>query len=381
MVKTRERVIEMEYCYSTSSIKTKDIPELINRIYLLSIDVTNVTQTDRQLIVTYEGDQEKSFHENLNRLIMEKDRQIRKKVIDENNKNLKVYGDFIHPVKEEEGISYKGDIALLFEGIRKQFDLLAQKYNATYTKYPSIMSEKLMKKTNYAFHFPQNTYRVFEIKHQKENLEKYRLYSEYNLDTGDLFQSSDYYLRPCLCYFAYNDREDQSLSDELEVVSSFGQCFRHENNHQISPYRSRDFNMYEIIYLGCKEKVTETRDHLLEEVIKLFDQLGLKGKVETANDPFFMKEDRNKIAYQRAGERKYELIFSPNKEISYSVASFNLCDHVITESFNISTNKGDLAYSGCTAFGVERWVQAIVYTYGTNRQQWPECLQELIKNG
>ncbi|WP_214482991.1 aminoacyl--tRNA ligase-related protein [Bacillus sp. SM2101] len=369
----------MLFNYPISKIKTKDFPDLINRIYLLSTGVTKVSYDYKNLKVIYKGDKQVKFFGDLEKLITQKDRQIKKKVIKDNCDDSEVSGEFIVSKKNEDGISFEGDIAKIYEAVKRLLDQISSKFNATYTKYPTIMSKLLMDKSKYSLHFPQNTYRMSEIKHQKEDLEKYRLLTENSLDTSDLFQATNYYLRPCLCYFAYNDREGEDLEKDLDVISSFGQCFRHENTRQISPFRSRDFNMYEIVYIGGQEKVTELRNKLVEEVWTLFNLLGLKGKIETANDPFFIKNDRSKISYQRAGERKYELVFTPNSKVSFSLASFNLCDDVLTKSFDIKS-KNQSAYSGCTAFGIERWVQAIVYTYGTNPVLWPKYILEMMVN-
>ncbi|MCK6259482.1 hypothetical protein LCY76_23200 [Fictibacillus sp. KIGAM418] len=360
--------------YPANKIKQIDISELIDQIYYLDPDVKKVGTERGYLTIQYEGINERIFLKQLETLLNNRERTIKK---------IRLVDNLIHPIVENERSQAvnKESIFKLHECIKKMLDEISEKFNGTPTRYPALMDSDLMQRSKYAFHFPQNVYRIAQIRHQKEHLDQYRFNMEKGLKVEELYEVNSYFLRPCLCYFAYDERKDQRLDSDLEVIHSYGSCFRHEHDRKISAHRSRDFTMYEIIYLGSKEKVESLRKELIQEVWELFNRIGLRGYIETANDPFFIKNDRNRIAFQRAAEMKYELIFSPNEELSFSIGSFNLVGEVLTESFGIKGELGENVHSGCTAFGIDRWVEAILYTFGDKMENWPTYLRERMADG
>ncbi|MFP3345602.1 hypothetical protein R0J87_24270, partial [Halomonas sp. SIMBA_159] len=72
--------------------------------------------------------------------------------------------------------------------------------------------------------------------------------------------------------------------------------------------------MREIVFIGDSEYINETRKTLLENTWQCFHQLGLSGKVTTANDPFFFYDDMDKANYQLMANSKYELVAVTEKK-------------------------------------------------------------------
>jgi hypothetical protein len=68
---------------------------------------------------------------------------------------------------------------------------------------------------------------------------------------------------------------------------------------------------------------------------------------------------------------KRELVFDGD----LAIASTIFHRDTFGKSFNINRG-GENAYSGCVAFGMERWLSAFLGAYGAIREQWP-CLGEL----
>lgn len=73
---------------------------------------------------------------------------------------------------------------------------------------------------------------------------------------------------------------------------------------------------------------------------------------------------------------KYELVAVTEKK-DVSIASFNDCGEMLCERFHISGEDGLPLYSGCAAFGIDRWVQVFLQTYGRNRKDWPKDMLHL----
>ena len=118
------------------------------------------------------------------------------------------------------------------------------------------------------------------------------------------------------------------------MMTAAGQCFRHEISWKVDPLRKLEFSMREIVFIGDNEYINEIRKTLLEHTWQCFHQLGLSGKVTTANDPFFFYDDMDKANYQLMANSKYELVAVTEKK-DVSIASFNDCGEMLCERFQI----------------------------------------------
>jgi hypothetical protein len=69
---------------------------------------------------------------------------------------------------------------------------------------------------------------------------------------------------------------------------------------------------------------------------------------------------------QRLQPNKQELVFDQR----LAIGSANNHRNYFGEAFDIRVN-GELAHSACVAFGVERWVAAILDQFGPHCGDWP----------
>jgi hypothetical protein len=90
-----------------------------------------------------------------------------------------------------------------------------------------------------------------------------------------------------------------------------------------------------------------------------------------ASDPFFAPTSRGRAALQRIKGLKHELALQFPDGRSLAIASFNDHESFFGEAFDIKLPSGDHASSGCVAFGIERWLLAVLATHGTNPSGWP----------
>ncbi|MGE6631474.1 aminoacyl--tRNA ligase-related protein [Bacillus sp. NPDC077027] len=250
---------------------------------------------------------------------------------------------------------------------------IATDFGAKQRRYPSTVSKDLMEKCKYHTNFPQNIYSVFEIPHDYQIIDQIR--EDNNGFLPEHFQQAGRFLQPCICYHCYEELEGKTYSGS-QIMTAAGQCFRHEISWKVDPLRKLEFSMREIVFIGSSDYITETRQALIEKVWHSFNQLGLDGKVITANDPFFFYEDIEKANYQLMANSKYELVaLTEKKEVS--IASFNHCGDMLCERFQIKDEKGMPLYSGCTAFGIDRWVQVFLQKYGREHTNWPSGMMEI----
>ena len=85
-------------------------------------------------------------------------------------------------------------------------------------------------------------------------------------------------------------------------------------------------------------------------------------------------EDDSRAALQRIKGLKHELVFRFPDGRPLAIASFNDHELFFGDAFKISLTDGSPAWSGCVAFGLERWLMAVLVTHGVEPSGWPVTL-------
>ncbi|MNG22340.1 Amino acid--[acyl-carrier-protein] ligase [compost metagenome] len=77
---------------------------------------------------------------------------------------------------------------------------------------------------------------------------------------------------------------------------------------------------------------------------------------------------------------KFELIASFDEgSTEFSIASFNNMKHSLCQSFGIVNEEQEALHSGCTGFGIDRWVYGFALLYGSDAKEWPEDVINQLK--
>jgi hypothetical protein len=121
--------------------------------------------------------------------------------------------------------------------------------------------------------------------------------------------------------------------------------------------------MREIVFLGGAEQVAAMSERLRERAVQHAAELGLRTDVRPATDPFFTPAARGRAPLQRLKGLKQELCV-PGANGDVAIASFNLHDDFFGRRFDLRLADGRHAHSGCVAFGLERWVYALMDQHG-----------------
>jgi len=181
-------------------------------------------------------------------------------------------------------------------------------------------------------------------------------------------------LAPAVCYHAYPEWEGKTLGSEPTLLTAVGRCYRYEGGNHIPLERLWDFTMREIIVLGTREQVEAQRQALVRQVGELVARLQLDAVIEPASDPFFTSGDEGKRLMQQAGALKHELLLTVDAGgRAIAAASFNHHHDYFGTRFDIALADGNPAHSGCIAFGLERWVLALLAQHGVDAEQWPDA--------
>jgi hypothetical protein len=112
---------------------------------------------------------------------------------------------------------------------------------------------------------------------------------------------------------------------------------------------------------------------LTETISRFQEALGLGATWQHATDPFFRPARNPAYLVQRLEPVKHELVFDGR----LAIASTNLHHDHFGRAFGIERD-GAPAFSGCVAFGVERWLAAFLARHGSAPEDWPELPEAAV---
>jgi seryl-tRNA synthetase len=159
------------------------------------------------------------------------------------------------------------------------------------------------------------------------------------------------------CFAVYLHFEGQRLQRDVRVTV-LGNCFRREEKYE-GLRRLLGFHMREIVALGSSDHVTAHLADFGGRIGTFLDALGLPFSKEAATDPF----------YDRGGQRALLQRLSPVKQEfivdGLAIASLNIHRNFFGERCDIrSADSGASVYTGCVAFGLERWLSVLERRFG-----------------
>lgn len=246
-------------------------------------------------------------------------------------------------------------------------------------RYPTLLRTAALHRCGYFTSFPQFAMFVTRL---HTDLAVYQEFAGHARDSDVLgaevlsrCDNVDYCLPPTMCYHTFHELDGAKLVLPGTVVTARGKSFRHESRYHTSLERLWDFTIRETVFLGDRDHVLRCRAAFLDRVKELVEELALPARLEVANDPFFASGDAGtRIWSQRLLELKCELRMDVEPGHGVAVGSFNLHDRFFGDAFGIRLPDGELAYSGCVGFGLERLAYAFVCRHGLDPGGWPSSL-------
>lgn len=175
-------------------------------------------------------------------------------------------------------------------------------------------------------------------------------------------------LTPAACYHFYVRLQGRTLEAQRDLTT-VAACFRREDHYE--PLRRQwNFTMREIVRLGTAEEVKSFLASFRERLTRLFEEVDLPVEWTQATDPFFDPSKNPKFLAQMLDPVKTEMVFA-----GLAIGSINFHRNFFGETFAIRRG-GEAAFSGCVAFGLERWLYALLARFGSDEAAWPEALFE-----
>ncbi len=272
-------------------------------------------------------------------------------------------------------VSRSGNLLTLIQRLDTLYQRIAtEAFSAEIHDYNVLIPSDWLRRAGYFSSFPHS---LTFATHLKEDLDQLDDFAERHRDGENLeFQSLDeivnpeYCLSPAVCYHAYGALKGSTFGEDdggLKIITAANRCFRYESRNMTDLTRLWEFTMREIIFIGEGEKVLAARARAMEIFWRLTEELDLSASLETASDPFFASDFKSLRFFQLANELKFELCLPVTQEKSVAAGSFNYHESFFGNSFSIQTISGEPAHTGCAAFGLERFVNAILAQHSFNQ--------------
>jgi len=274
--------------------------------------------------------------------------------------------------------SLHGPLLRLAESLDRAFRLLATAgWDAEEERHPASLPAELLQRVHYLHSFPHQATFPVRLQPDEANLDEFRrgpvVDPDGHLVLTQLAPTRDV-LTPAACHHLYAQHESSALDAPLYLTTR-NTCFRNEPYYE--PLRRQwSFTMREIVCLGSRSEAIGFLDRGRSTVDTLLKHLGLDVDWCVATDPFFRPLESPQYLMQRLEPTKHEAVYGGD----LAIGSANLHHEHFGENYSIS-RAGEPAHSACLAFGIERWLFAVVDRYGVQPESWPDpasTMQQMV---
>lgn len=267
----------------------------------------------------------------------------------------------------EGSVGLSGPLLELFETIDRYFCRLASAFGAEPASFVPVLPVRTLRAVDYFSSFPHQVIVPVSPEATADQMEAFRAANGAAGDGPlqfDRLNPVQTVLAPAACYAVYPTLTGATF-DRPRAVTLLGTCFRREREFQ--PLRRQDcFRMREIVHIGDSASARAFLEHAERAALDLASKLDLSVTVAAATDPFFNPARSARHLHQTLFPTKRELLF----EGELALGSINLHRSFFGEIFSVAV-AGAPAHTACLAFGVERWVWAVLQRHGTNPASWP----------
>jgi len=241
-------------------------------------------------------------------------------------------------------------------------------------RFPPVMSRTQLEKSGYLKSFPNLLGCVCALHGSEDQIRSAAESAEWTASLS----ASDLVLSPAACYPTYPLVAARGpLPDGGLIFDVQADCFRHEPSRALS--RLQSFRMREFVRIGTPADISEFCTQWMERAQQLARELMLPHKVDAANDPFFGRVGQMMAVSQRLASLKFELLI-PYYDGAAPTAcmSFNYHREHFGDVWGIRDAAGEMAHTGCVAFGIDRLAVALFCVHGIEPRRWPAPLRQAL---
>ncbi len=245
-------------------------------------------------------------------------------------------------------------------------------------RFPPVMSRRQLENAGYLKSFPQLLGCVCALHGTERDILNAAARSDTGEDWTRETSSTDLVLSPAACYPVYPIAAARGPTPgEGYIFDVAADCFRHEPSRDLD--RLQSFRMREFVRIGSPEQVVAFRASWIDRASAIATQLHLPVKIETASDPFFGRVGQLMAANQVESALKFELLIPVRcAEAPTACMSFNYHKDHFGEIFGLKDQHGELAHTGCDAFGIDRLALALFSNHGLEPGAWPQGLRAAL---
>ncbi len=260
-----------------------------------------------------------------------------------------------------------GNLLELYRRLDRLFQSWAGECNAAEYRFPTFISARELARLDYFRSFPHLVTFPVVLDADEENLKRFSegesLDSAGEIQLTSAAPISDV-LTPAACYHFYSQFQGERL-ESPRYVTTRATCFRREAYYSRLE-RQWSFSMREIVCIGTADEVKQFLKRYQDRIDRFFERIGLSVEWKDATDPFFNPSRNPKYLLQKLDPVKTEMVY----RTGLAIGSINFHRNYFGEAFQISRENKE-AFSGCVAFGVERWIYAFLDQFGSNESRWP----------
>ncbi|HSJ23408.1 MAG TPA: hypothetical protein VK929_01910 [Longimicrobiales bacterium] len=270
-------------------------------------------------------------------------------------------------------IALRGDVLALRNALAAALRTVAMRSAADEWCLPPALPLDTLRRADYFASFPQW---LTTATHLSDDEDALRAVAEADgRKLGSAVESASLpahvALQPAACYHVYTAWAGR-IADQAECVTCEGTCWRHEGRAACPLERGWAFTMREVVCAGGRSAVDGMLATQRAAALMLAARLGLDAEIEVAEDPFFAPTARGRALMQRLRALKHELRLPAGNGRTVAAASFNHHEGHFSTAFDITLPGGEPAVTGCAAYGIERWLLAVLAVHGVDAGRWPD---------
>ncbi|HEY6355067.1 MAG TPA: amino acid--[acyl-carrier-protein] ligase [Burkholderiaceae bacterium] len=268
---------------------------------------------------------------------------------------------------------YEGVIERLAAFISWQRDPLAE-----VLRFPPVMSRRQLEKSGYLKSFPNLLGCVCALHGSEAAIRAAADRHESGGDWTTGLAASDLVLSPAACYPLYPLVASRGRVPAGGLIFDVAaDCFRREPSRSLD--RLQSFRMREFVRIGTPAEITAFREGWMARARQLAEELALPYTVDVANDPFFGRVGQVMAVSQLQQALKFELLIPYHAGAKPTACmSFNYHREHFGQVWDIKDAHGELAHTGCVAFGMDRLAVALFANHGLETALWPASTRRAL---
>jgi len=276
-----------------------------------------------------------------------------------------------------------GKLLKYFRKVDQAILKFAESFEASDIVFPITTEIDTLNKHDFFKQTPQFANFISTINEDQSNIsECSKKMSSNNSNIKEHLHNPTSMCRSAICLNSYPCFENKIFADNHSMVwTSVGKVFRNESTNVQTLERLHEFTMRELIFYGTYDFIESALHKTIEWHKELIEKLDLYAIIQSANDPFFADNFSSLRFYQMSQLSKYE-VHLPNSISGNNVSCASMNNHAthFSKSYNIKFENGEHMFTGCSAWGLERYIFMILQQHGLDEGKWPKNVTDFLKD-